>query len=529
MHIRLRKNKSGSSSVFIVESVRIPGKNFPQAKMVKSFGSSADPLRIAALQQQAEEFLQQLHKRSPKALHLNLDQDLSHCTVESTAIADIYSKIFAQYLPKPLLNPLQWSRLRDVAILRIIQPASKLRTSRIAEQFGCSLSATHIYKLMDQLDATVINHLKDAIYASTQQLLKVYNQPMHVMFYDLTSIAFETNTQDTLRQFGFSKDGKHQHVQIMLALLVTQHGLPIGYEIFPGNSYEGHTLIPVLQAFKQRYSLQQLIVVADSGLMSQANTAALRKADIHYIIAARIKSSVARIKQAVFAAGDYQQLNADMRTKSIALGQEQEDERTLLIFHSAERARKDAYDRALAIERIRKVAGGGVKRKLVGALRKSYVCVSKDSYVTLDEAKLEEAAKWDGYFGLETNLRQPDPERILGYYRGLWQVEQTFRITKHNLSIRPIFHYTERRIEAHFAICYLALFLVRSLEFLLKQHQCYYPPEQLHEMLAKVQRVKVTSNGETFYLSTDYPKEVRQIYALTQTPLPKKFSHHPKM
>ena len=184
--------------------------------------------------------------------------------------------------------------------MRIASPASKRKTAMTSREYGVECQVDSIYKLMDQLTEKTINQSKQIIHTHTTELLAEQKETIDVMFYDLTTVYFETNSQDTLRDFGFSKDGKCQHVQIMLAVIVTKHGLPIDYEEFPGNCYEGHTLIPVIDKIKTRYKIDQVVLVADAALMNNINLTTLTEKNINYVIAARIKNTKKTILENIF-------------------------------------------------------------------------------------------------------------------------------------------------------------------------------------------------------------------------------------
>ena len=196
-----------------------------------------------------------------------------------------------------------------------------------------------------------------------------------------------------------------------------------------------------------------------------------------------------------------------------------------MLYYSETRARKDLYDRNRALAKISKHIGEKAKNKLSGSLRKSYVTLSEESStIGIDEEKLKEAAKFDGYFAIQTNIVNANPADILAHYSGLWQVEQTFRITKYNLKIRPVFHYNPSRIKAHFAICYIALVLTRTLELLMKRAKCYIPIEQLNQLLQKVMIITITSNGNRYDIAKDFPSELIGVYKCVKAKIPNRFT-----
>jgi len=500
----------------VVTTERVIGKKHPQPRVIKSFGTAETEAEIQKLQSMAQDYLHTDHDL--QQLCISKESDITSCLCEISGFKNIYGKIFNSIFDSLKLSQSRQHMLADLVTMRIIEPVSKLRTSNICADYGMHLAIDSIYKLMDKLD---INHIKELVYKHSQQLLASNQQKLDVLFYDLTTIAFETNNQDDYRAFGFSKDGKHQHVQITLAIIATQEGLPISYEIFKGNTYEGHTLIPILTALRKTYSIERVVVVADSGLISKKNVDAIKAAGLEYVIGARVKNlNRAILKQVFDDPQGYRQLNEDMQAKFINL---KEDSDRLLICHSAKRARKDAADREEAITKIQQHLGSSPKTKLTGKLRKPYVKLSNDSVIEIDHDKIAVCAKFDGYFAIQTNIQSQDPQLIVQQYRGLWQIEQTFRIAKHNLRIRPVFHYTLKRIDAHFAICYMALALVRSLEYIMHRKDCYIPLEQVHTLLRQVKTVSLTVKSETFCITANWPKELVPIYYNLGVAQPKRF------
>ena len=531
MYIRLKKNTSGTTSVLLTISERLPGKKNPYSRVLKSFGTAKSEQEIAKLKSEAEDYFNSMH--SEKKLKAPLDSlviespaDISSCTARVKGFHDVYHKLFSSIFSDTNLKPKGNDMLSQLAVMRIIEPKSKNYTAHIASQFGYDLKVDNIYKLMDRIDDESIVKIQACGYKNTKRLLEEEGQKLNVLFYDLTSIYFETNTQDEIRNFGFSKDGKSQHVQIMLAMIVTSHGLPIAYETFEGNTYEGSTLIPTLEKLRKKYKISRVILVADSGLINKENVDKITESGLEYVIGARLKNSSKAIIEEAFKDEGYATLTENTKGKVYALldKKKQPTKHQLMLYYSDTRARKDLHDRNRAITKISKHIGEKAKNKLSGALRKSYVTLSEESStIGIDQEKLKESAKFDGYFAIQTNIADAKPADILSYYSGLWQIEQTFRITKYNLKIRPVFHYNPARIKAHFAICYIALVLIRTLELVMKRAKCYMPIEQLHELLWQVKEVDITSRHKSFSISTDFPEELVAIYKCVKSRPPARF------
>ena len=262
-----------------------------------------------------------------------------------------------------------------------------------------------------------------------------------------------------LRSPGFSKDGKTAESQIVLGLLVSRDGYPLSYNIFNGSQYEGRTFIPIIDDFVQRFSLTDFIVVADAGLLSRKNITLLKAAGYKFILGGRIKKESAMVQDWVLA------LEKDSRKlNETAING---DER-IIISYSDERATKDRHNRERGIKRLHKAyASGRISKKNINQRGyNKFLTIENDVIVSIDEAKIEHDARWDGLKSYVTNTDLPATD-VIEQYHGLWVVERAFRITKGSLEARPIFHFTERRIEAHICICFVAYKLYKELERLL--------------------------------------------------------------
>ena len=534
MFVRKKKNKGGTFSVLLVTSEWQPNKKHSNLRLIKNFGCATNEEDLNALMQKANDYRNHLILDAPKAKVLKIisNKDLKSCYSVNVGFKDIYGNLFNTVFKRFNLGLLDLQKLNDIVTMRIASPASKRKTAMLANEYGLNCQVDSIYKLMDRLTEGKIMQAKQLLYQHTINLLSAQQEVVDVIFYDLTTIYFETNEQTDLRDFGFSKDGKHQHVQIMLAVMVTKHGLPIDYQEFPGNCYEGHTLLPVINKIKSRYKIEQIVLVADAALMSKINLQQLTAQNIKYVIAARIKNTKKAIKQEILALNSYQKvatiINNDgeiedlIKSKTIDLP----EGGSLVAYYSTKRAMKDAYDRERDLEKIKQYLGSTNKKQLTSKLKKAYVTVSKGAVVTLDLVKLNNAKQYDGFFGLQTNLEQIEPKALLSAYRGLWQVEQTFRIIKSDLGIRPVFHYNTDRIKAHFLICYISLALMRYVQFILAQHNIHYSCEQLNFFINQMRVMKIHhSDNTTYELLEDPPSELIEIYKILNISWRKKFSY----
>ena len=348
--------------------------------------------------------------------------------------------------------------LRLLAIARVCQPKSKLATVDYLKRcFNEDVKLHKVYRYMDTLCNTQREKIQNISVAHTRGVL---GGQIGIVFYDVTTLYFESAREDVLRSPGFSKDGKTTESQIVLGLLVSRDGYPLSYNIFNGSQYEGRTFIPIIDDFVQRFSLTDFIVVADAGLLSRKNITLLKAAGYKFILGGRIKKESAMVQDWVLA------LEKDSRKlNETAING---DER-IIISYSDERATKDRHNRERGIQRLRKAyASGRISKKNINQRGyNKFLTIENDVIVSIDEAKIEHDARWDGLKSYVTNTDLPATD-VIEQYHGLWVVERAFRITKGSLEARPIFHFTERRIEAHICICFVAYKLYKELERLLR-------------------------------------------------------------
>jgi transposase len=278
----------------------------------------------------------------------------------------------------------------------------------------------------------------------------------------MTTIYFESSQPDDFRETGFSKEGKHQHPQIYLGLLVGKNGYPIGYDVFEGGIYEGHTLIPVLEKFQKRFQLDKPVVVADAGLLSKDNIAALQEQGYGFILGARIKNEKSSIKKQI----------VEMNLKDGQVAKlTNADKTTLFISFSSSRARKDQSNRERGLKRLEKSlkAGRLTKSNINNRGYNKYLKLKGELEIEIDYQKFDKDRNWDGLKGYLTNTNLTGTQ-VIDSYNNLWKIEKAFRISKTDLKIRPIYHRLRPRIEAHICISFVSYVIYKELERILNQH-----------------------------------------------------------
>jgi len=310
---------------------------------------------------------------------------------------------------------------------------------------------------------------------------------------------------------GFSKDGKHQQPQIVLGLLVSKDGYPLDYNVFEGDKYEGDTLIPIIEHFVSKHKVQELIVVADAGLLSQKNMDALVAKHYQYILGARIKNENKAIIAQILAL----KLNDE---ESVLLNRE--DGSKLIVSYKKSRAINDFKNRKRGFEKLeQKVKSGKLtKQQINNKGYNKYLKIEGEAKISIDKEKYKADTKWDGLKGYRTNTNL-SKEEVIKQYHELWAVEKTFRISKHDLQIRPIYHQLKRRIEAHICIAFAACKIYKELERQLKEKKSSQTPEKVIDILKTINKVTFTTPYSTkryqqIIIKTDEQRDIAKLFGL---------------
>jgi len=371
---------------------------------------------------------------------------------------------------------------RHLVLARLAFPLSKLKTTEYLYRYqGIELKVNTVYRFMDKLNDQLKEEVEQIAFKHTRKVLKAN---LGVVFYDMTTLYFEASDEDDLRKTGFSKDGKHQNPQIYLGLLVGLGGYTIGYDIFEGDIYEGHTLIPFLANISARFNLGKPVVIADAGLLSNNNLKGLQAAGYQYILGARIKNESAQIKQRILA-------ESWQEGKIISLSRK-EDTR-LIVAYSQRRAKKDEYNRQRGLRRLEKQIASGklTKSNINNRGYNKYLKLEGKVSVTIDYEKFNADKAWDGLKGYITNTKLPSKE-VIENYGNLWHIEKAFRMSKTDLRIRPIYHRIENRIRAHICIAFTAYCVYKELERILNKEKASFSVKKSIELTHNMYQICYT-------------------------------------
>ena len=393
MFVRKKKNKSGSVSVQIIDKS-------DGYRVFQTIGASENQDKINLLVQKAQHIIQTCGGKQGELFSFQTAEEaavkrflgqLSNQQVRVVGPEIIFGTLFDRLgfgsIPEELF--------RHIVIARLAHPVSKLKTVDYLYRYqGVTVEADSIYRFLDRLNDT---H-KDAVERLAFEYSRGVLEHISVVFYDMTTLYFEAEDEDDLRKIGFSKDGKFQHPQIMLGLLVGEQGYPIGYDIFEGNVFEGHTLLPTLDKIRRKYGIGQPVVVADAGLLSRDNLKLLAAEGYSFILGARIKNESDASKTKILE-----------RAKRIKDQQgfdlQRVDGSRLIVTYSEQRRKKDAYGRDRGLVRLRqKIKSGTLSKEHINNRGYNKFLTLKGRIdVSIDEVKVNQDSLWDGLKGYITN------------------------------------------------------------------------------------------------------------------------------
>ena len=507
MFVRKKKNRSGSVSIAVVD------KSKGCYREIRQFGVAHTEAEISSLVRQANDWIcryggQSLIDFEGESVSQDSDIDRFVNRIDGASINGPYM-LLSQVYDIVGFGQVKDEILRHLVIARICQPASKLATAAyLRSYYKEDVHLSRIYRYMDKLYNRQMERVQEISIAHTRQLL---GGSIGLLFYDVTTLYFETVPKDDMRQAGFSKDGKTSEAQVVLGLLVSRDGYPLSYSIFNGSQYEGYTMVPVIDDFVHRFSLKDFVVVADSGLMSGKNVKLLRSAGYKYIVGARVKSEDSATKDWILS----------LERKD---GVEHEclrpDGDRLIVSYSSSRAANDAKNREKGVERLEKSYRSGILTKANVNKRgyNKFLEISKDVQVRINPEKITEDERWDGLKGYVTNTGLPADE-VITQYHGLWVVERAFRISKGNLEMRPMFHFTERRIEAHVCICFVAYKVYKELERIIKLSGIRLSVDKVIDIAKTIISIDINTDGVTgtarrTLLLTEEQKKIHPLFNL---------------
>jgi transposase len=388
---------------------------------------------------------------------------------------------------------------------RFNDPLSKLGTHLCQEEYiGVKhIELQYLYRTLDKL-SHYSNAIQRQIYETNKTL---FDYELDVVFFDVTTFYFDSHVEqpNTLRHTGYSKDGKIGKTQIVFALLVDRCRNPVAYRIYAGGYFEGHTFEAALTTLRREYCIGKVIIVGDRGMLSKKNLALFNKQQVgsHYqfIVGERLKSMSKQARDYLVDLKNYTTVRwraEDGEEIPLTYCTYRYLDRLVIGTYSEKRAHHDQYERERKLRKAEQMLAHPAEiHKKAG--RYFLKRTSKTTY-ELDKQRIEEAARYDGFLAIATNVTELRPEEVIERYKDLYKIESSFRTFKTYLETRPMFHWTDTRIQGHLCMCYISYCLLNWLQQQLKANSTPLSENTIRRSLSKMQLSKIVQNGNTLYL-----------------------------
>jgi hypothetical protein len=444
-YVRTVKTASGAVAVQIVHS------NRRRSREIEHIGSAHTPAEVEVLKTVARQRL----RANQDAFDFDDGQvDAAEAPTVVSQARHLWETLTTAYRVLGLDRACPDDVFCQLVLARVVEPVSKLDSIRVLEELG--IEAPSYPTIKRRLPVYATAGWRQALAGACAA--QVGLGPATLVLYDVTTLYFETDEGDGFREPGFSKE-RRLEPQITVGLLTDVRGFPLQVHAFDGNTAETTTILPVLQAFMAAHGLPEVTVVADAGMMSEANLKQIEDAGLQFIVGARIPDVPYQVKK-------WRQLHAgepipdgQVFVQPTTMGPKADQRpRTIFYQYRADRARRNLKGIDQQIAKAEKAIKGqaAIKRNRFVQLTGGTRTINRDL-----EAKTRALAGLKGYV---TNLQAPTPEYVFGAYHQLWQIEKSFRMSKSDLRARPIYHHKRESIEAHLTIVMAALAVSHWLE-----------------------------------------------------------------
>jgi transposase len=400
--------------------------------------------------------------------------------------------------------------LRDLVLARLAFPNSKHKSQQVLQKkFGKEHDLDAIYRMMDKLYER-IDQIKQLTF---QHMHSLFPHKVDLVLFDVTTLYFETAEVDELRKFGYSKDCKFNTTQVVLALATNEDGLPIGYELFAGNKAEVKTLVEAIEHWRTLFDIGSVCFIGDRAMFSKDNLALLDELGYKYIVAAKLRSLADEMQKQILDEKNYHP--TILKNDFAWIGEFDHNGRRLVVSYKKQRAIKDSQDRERLLNKIEKLIGkkGQTSKLITNQGVKKFTKTDAASKTVLDDEMIAKDAMWDGLHGVITNIKDDKPESFIARYARLWVIEESFRINKHLLKIRPIFHWQPKRIHAHIALCYMTFAVLRHLQYRVALTQKISPEVIVDELMHVQASIHMHKRTKDLYRVPGYFSNIaRKIY-----------------
>ena len=539
MYIRTTKNKRGDAYYHLVESFRQDGK--VKQRTLLSLGR-VEENKLAQLTEAISK-----HIDTIQVLDLAKHVDISNAYIygsllvldrlmESLGINEVISGIAASH--EKLSMDLK-KILFTLITSRFVKPVSKLALyDRWIEKLypvmvDHNLALHHIYRSLDIL-ASHKDQIEQSLYAFKKDLFSIN---VDIVLYDLTTLRFESTREDLgeLRRFGYSKEKRSDCTQVVFGLLTDTDGIPLSFEVHPGNTFEGNTLKDIVDKMRQKFSVRRFIFIADRGLFSAKNLNHIRNNQGEFIVGLKIGVLQKELQKAFYDISRFEFISDELAIWETHYGEDR-----CIVTWSKSRVERDRKTRDDILTKIREKLSkktSRIKSFVTNRNYQKYLIIQDDKKPVMNQQAIDEQAKKDGFFGIITNVKNMTAKEIVFNYKQLWKIEDSFGELKGSLKSRPMFHWTDERIIGHLVVCFLAYLCEAHMTKALREQNDNLQSKAIEgkiiktrpltaimamEELNTVLAIPVKIKSQTIWVRTDIPSNAQNLLKAMNMRIPPK-------
>ena len=539
MYIRITRNKRGDAYYHLVESFRQDGK--VKQRTLLSLGR-VDENKLEQLSEAISKHLDTIHVLG-LAKHIDINNAYIYGSLlildrlmDSLGISEVISEIANKH--KKLSYDLK-KVLFTLITSRFVKPVSKLALyDRWIEKFypvmvDHTLALQHIYRSLDIL-AGHKEQIEQSLYEYKKDLFSIN---VDIVLYDLTTLRFESTREDLgeLRKFGYSKEMRTDCTQIVFGLLTDTDGIPLSFEVHPGNTFEGNTLKDIVDKMRRKFSVRRFIFIADRGLFSAKNLDHIRNNEGEFIVGLKIGVLKEELQHDFYDINRFEFISDELAIWETARG----DDRCIITW-SKSRAERDRKIREDILDKIREKLSrktSRIKSFVTNRNYQKYLILQDDAKPILNQQVIDEQSRKDGFFGIITNVKSMSAKEIVFNYKQLWKIEDSFGELKGSLRSRPVFHWTDDRIIGHLVVCFLAYLCEAHMTKALREQNnnlqskaimgkiiktrpltTAMAMEELNSVLAIPVKIKL----QTIWVRTDIPENAQNLLKAMNMRIPPK-------
>jgi len=539
MYIRTTKNKRGDAYYHLVESFRQDGK--VKQRTLLSLGR-VEENKLAQLSEAISKHIDTIQVLD-LAKHVDINNAYIYGSLlvldrlmESLGINEVISGIAASHEKMSLdLKKVLFTLITS----RFVKPVSKLALyDRWIEKFypvmvDHNLALHHIYRSLD-----ILSRHKDQIEQSLYSFKKdLFSINVDIVLYDLTTLRFESTREDLgeLRKFGYSKEKRSDCTQVVFGLLTDTDGIPLSFEVHPGNTFEGNTLQDIVDKMRKKFSVRRFIFIADRGLFSANNLSHIRNNQGEFIVGLKIGVLKKELQKAFYDINRFEFINEELAIWETHYGEDR-----CIVTWSKSRADRDRKTRDDILAKIREKLSKKASRTksfVTNRNYQKYLIIQDAKKPVMNQQAIDEQATKDGFFGIITNVKNMTAKEIVFNYKQLWKIEDSFGELKGSLKSRPMFHWTDERIIGHLVVCFLAYLCEANMTKALREQNDNLQSKSIKgkiiktrpltsimamEELNSVLAIPVKIKSQTIWVRTDIPENAQNLLKAMNMRIPPK-------